>query len=106
MSKAFPGAAQNIKGLLMVGFRRHKAHPGLASRGDNCLGIGASQPDDLIYEITKAVWNKNSRALLDAGHAKGKEIVLDHALDGVGIPLHPGAERFYREAGLGIPAAE
>jgi hypothetical protein len=60
----------------------------------------ASLSEDLIYEITKALWNDNSRALLDAGHAKGKEIRLETALDGVGIPLHPGAERFYREAGL------
>lgn len=65
---------------------------------------GASQPEELIYEITRAVWNENSWALPDAGHAKGKEIVPDHALDGVGIPLHPGAERFYREAGLESPA--
>nr|WP_283258464.1 TAXI family TRAP transporter solute-binding subunit [Pseudomonas sp. GX19020] len=67
---------------------------------------GASQSEELIYEITSAVWNKNSRALPDAGHAKGKEIVPDHALDGVGISLHPGAERFCREAGPEIPAAE
>ncbi|PTW50488.1 MULTISPECIES: TAXI family TRAP transporter solute-binding subunit [Rhodovulum] len=60
----------------------------------------ASQPDDLIYGITKALWNENTRKLLDAGHSKGKLITADTALDGVGIPLHPGAERFYREAGL------
>ena len=60
----------------------------------------ADQPEELIYEITKALWNDNSRKLLDAGHAKGKVIVLDTALDGVGIPLHPGAERFYKEAGV------
>ena len=60
----------------------------------------ADQPEDLIYEITKALWNKNSRALLDAGHAKGKSITLETALDGVGIPLHPGAERYYKEAGV------
>ncbi|QPC88306.1 TAXI family TRAP transporter solute-binding subunit [Mesorhizobium sp. NBSH29] len=59
----------------------------------------ADQKDDLVYEITKALWNKNSRALLDAGHAKGKSITLETALDGIGIPLHPGAERFYKEAG-------
>ena len=58
------------------------------------------QPDDLVYEITKALWNKNSRALLDSGHAKGKSITLETALDGVGIPLHPGAERYYKEAGV------
>jgi uncharacterized protein len=60
----------------------------------------ADQPDDLIYEITKALWNDNTRALLDNGHAKGKSITSDTALDGVGIPLHPGAERYYKEAGL------
>lgn len=67
---------------------------------------GASQPDDLVYEITKALWNENSRKLLDSGHAKGKEIRLETALDGIGVPLHPGAERFYREAGLAIPGQQ
>ena len=60
----------------------------------------SDQKDDLVYEITKALWNKNSRALLDSGHAKGKSITLETALDGVGIPLHPGAERYYKEAGV------
>lgn len=60
----------------------------------------ADQPEELIYEITKALWNDNTRKLLDSGHAKGKAIVKETALAGVGIPLHPGAERFYREAGL------
>ncbi|CTQ33336.1 TAXI family TRAP transporter solute-binding subunit [Jannaschia rubra] len=60
----------------------------------------ADQPEELVYEITKALWNDNTRALLDGGHAKGKMITAETALDGVGIPLHPGAERFYREAGL------
>ncbi len=60
----------------------------------------ADQPEELIYEITKALWNDSTRALLDGGHAKGKVITSETALDGVGIPLHPGAERFYREAGL------
>ncbi|MBZ4023479.1 immunogenic protein [Rhodobacter sp. TJ_12] len=60
----------------------------------------ADQPDDLIYEITKALWNDNTRKQLDSGHAKGKMITADTALNGVGIPLHPGAEKFYKEAGL------
>jgi TRAP transporter TAXI family solute receptor len=60
----------------------------------------ADQPEELVYGITKALWNDNTRALLDNGHAKGKSITSDTALDGVGIPLHPGAERYYKEAGL------
>ena len=37
---------------------------------------------------------------MDVGHAKGKAITPESALAGVGVPLHAGAERFYKEAGL------
>lgn len=63
----------------------------------------ANQDEELIYEITKAMWSPTARKLLDNGHAKGKVITAETALDGIdgiGVPLHPGAERFYREAGL------
>ena len=72
----------------------------------NTLSVGAQwvtsadQSEDLIYEITKALWNDNTRKQLDNGHAKGKAITKETALNGVGIPLHPGAEKFYKEAGL------
>ena len=67
------------------------------------LVTSADQPDDLIYEITKAMWNDNSRKLLDNGHAKGKVIRPETALKGIAgleVPLHAGAEKFYKEAGL------
>ena len=56
---------------------------------------------DTVYAVTKALWSDKTRAALDAGHAKGKDIRKETALAGLlGVPLHPGAERFYREAGL------
>ncbi|MCP5371764.1 MAG: TAXI family TRAP transporter solute-binding subunit [Hyphomicrobiales bacterium] len=72
--------------------------PTIAVNGQ--LVTSADQPDDLIYQITKALWNKNTRKLLDNGHAKGKVIRMETALKGVLIPLHPGAEKFYREVGM------
>ena len=54
----------------------------------------------LVYDVTKGLWSDKTRAALDAGHAKGKAIRKETALAGIGIPLHPGAERFYKEAGL------
>ncbi len=64
------------------------------------LVTSADQPEELVYQITKALWNKNTRKLLDNGHAKGKVIRKETALKGILIPLHPGAERYYREAGM------
>lgn len=60
----------------------------------------AKEDETLIYNITKALWNDESRQLFDNGHAKGKAITLETATDGLGIPLHPGAEKFYKEAGV------
>jgi len=60
----------------------------------------AKQPEALVYNIVKALWSTASRAKLDAGHAKGKMIRLETATSGLGIPLHPGAEKFYREKGV------
>lgn len=64
------------------------------------LVVSADVDDKLVYAITKALWNEKSRKLLDKGHAKGKVITKETALDGVGIPLHPGAEKYYKESGL------
>lgn len=75
-------------------------------KGVETIAVGAQwvttakQPDDVVYEITKALWSDKARAALDAGHAKGKVITKATALEGLGIPLHAGAEKFYKEAGL------
>ncbi|PJE26856.1 hypothetical protein SAMN06297129_3031 [Pseudooceanicola antarcticus] len=67
------------------------------------LVVSSDLDEELVYGITKAMWNANSRKLLDNGHAKGKQITLETALDGLealGVPMHPGAEAFYKEAGM------
>ncbi|AHD03496.1 TAXI family TRAP transporter solute-binding subunit [Leisingera methylohalidivorans] len=67
------------------------------------LVTNANMDEELIYGITKAMWSDTARKLLDNGHPKGKAITLETALEGVegiGVPLHPGAERFYREVGM------
>jgi len=64
------------------------------------LVTSADQPEELIYAITKALYSDSARRLFAAGHVKGGSITLENATKGAGIPLHPGAEKFYREAGM------
>ena len=64
--------------------------------------VSSEVENDLVYEITKTLWNDNSRRLLDNGHAKGRSIRLDSALDGIAVPLHPGAKRYYEENGVSM----
>ena len=54
--------------------------------------------DQLAYEVTKALYENTET--LGQVHPKGKEISLKTALQSISIPLHPGAERYYREKGV------
>ena len=64
------------------------------------FGCRADLPDDVVYEVTKAVYNKEGLAYLAQVHAAGKGISLENATKWTPIPLHPGAEKFYREKGV------
>jgi len=69
------------------------------------LVVSASMDEETAYGITRALWHENNRKLLDSGHPNGKQMERHKALDGIAIPLHPGAKRFYDEIGL-APAEE
>ena len=73
------------------------------SIGFSVLWLVNSRIDpDLVYAITKSLWNPATAKLLSAVEPVGDQIRLEHALDGLSVPLHPGAARFYREAGLPV----
>lgn len=64
------------------------------------LVTSAKVPAETVYEITKAMYGEAAQKAIQAGHAKGKYITKENAVKGAGIPFHPGAEKFYKEAGL------
>lgn len=79
----------------------YKGANGVKTVSVNAIWATSSkQPDQLIYDITAALWNPSTRKLLDSGHSKGKVIKFETATQGLGIPLHAGAEKFYKEKGL------
>lgn len=53
--------------------------------------------DEVAYQMTKLMFDNLER--LGNAHSAAKDIKLEGAAKGLPIPLHPGAERFYKEAG-------
>ncbi|HYE50590.1 MAG TPA: TAXI family TRAP transporter solute-binding subunit [Azospirillaceae bacterium] len=72
------------------------------------LGVGAQWlvhaevADEIVYGIAKALWQPATLRLLEEGHPRGASIRPEDALKGLAVPLHPGAERYYREAGYDL----
>ncbi|MFD1206040.1 MULTISPECIES: TAXI family TRAP transporter solute-binding subunit [Sporosarcina] len=50
-------------------------------------------PEDLVYEITKSIYDNASKLT----HPKGALIKAETGLDGIGIPVHPGAQKYFDE---------
>ncbi len=67
--------------------------------------VNADVPADLVYGITKALWHPSTVDLLHGTHMQGRAFNVKNALRDIGIPLHPAAERYYREQGI-LPQQE
>jgi TRAP transporter TAXI family solute receptor len=64
----------------------------------NFLITSSDVSDDTAYAMTKLLFDNLDR--LGAAHAAAKAIDPARAVADMPVPLHPGAERYYREAGL------
>ena len=56
--------------------------------------------EDVIYKFTKTLFENLGD--IHASHAKGKEINLKTALDGITVPLHSGAAKYFKEKGMTV----
>jgi len=60
----------------------------------------ADVDEKLVYAMVKALYSKEGLEYLAKVHAAGAGIKLENAARWTPIPLHPGAEKFFREAGV------
>lgn len=51
--------------------------------------------DDMAYAMTKELFENLPD--LEAAHQAATQIKLENAIAGMPLPLHPGAERYYKE---------
>jgi TRAP transporter TAXI family solute receptor len=58
-------------------------------------------PDDLVYRIVKAVFDNNTEMI--KFQLSARETIPTNIDRDTMLPLHPGAARYYREAGIPIP---
>ncbi len=58
----------------------------------------AEMEEAMAYQITKAIFDNLKD--IERAHAKGKELTPATALNGMSVPLHPGAEKFFKEKGI------
>lgn len=64
----------------------------------NFLVTRADLKDDLVYEMTKATYDNVPD--LVAAHQAAKAIKAETALDGMPVPVHPGAQKYWKEKGV------
>lgn len=60
--------------------------------------VRSDMDDDTVYALTKALFD--NQEVIASAHAKGAELNLETAVEGVSTPLHPGAEKYYKEMGI------
>jgi TRAP transporter TAXI family solute receptor len=68
----------------------------------NFLAVRADVSEEDVYLITKTIYE--NLGFLQAIHKATDAMALDKAITGLPMPLHPGAARYFKEAGLSLPA--
>ncbi len=65
------------------------------------VGTHAGVDDDVVYGATKAFWDNISEVQATAVFLQ--EVTRESAFTAINVPLHPGALRYYDEAGFAVP---
>ncbi len=55
-------------------------------------------PEDLVYKMTKVMYEQTEA--IGQAHAAGKGMNLSMATQGIAVPIHPGAQKYYKEKGV------
>ena len=74
----------------------------IAVRMNMLTSIKSGLTEDDIYQLLQVIW-KREKKWTSAHVAFKNNISFEDAILGLGVPLHPGAVKFYKEKGVSIP---
>jgi len=63
-------------------------------------GVRADVDENVVFEMVKAAYSPEGLKYMGKVHAAGKGMSLENAARWIPIPLHPGAEKFFKESGV------
>ncbi|WP_419764430.1 MAG: TAXI family TRAP transporter solute-binding subunit [Arcobacter sp.] len=69
----------------------------------NLLVVTKDTPEETVYLLTKTIYE--NLPFLNSVHKATLAMSLQKAIDGLPMPLHKGAAKYYREQGIKIPAS-
>ena len=90
LANTYPGMVEDIRTITMMAM----------------LAVDEAVPEDIVYRFMKVLFEEQLQAFYsDIQNPNLKKYFnVETALEGVPIPLHPGAIRFFRESGIEIPS--
>ena len=75
----------------------------MTAASPNVLIVRRDVSEQIVYDLTRMLWE--NLTTLQQIHSATRSMKLEGALQGIPVPLHPGALRYYRERAIQIPDA-
>jgi hypothetical protein len=67
--------------------------------------VNSNVPDDVVHDMAAEAYSPEGAAFMRQTFEPLRDMTPDQALQGLTVPLHPGAQRYWEEAGVDIPAS-
>ena len=88
---------------LLPGTYPYQDKPIMTAASPNVLIVRGDVSEQIVYDLTRMLWE--NLPTLQQIHSATRSMQIQEALQGIPVPLHPGALRYYRERAIQIPDA-
>ena len=65
--------------------------------------VNKDLPDDIVHDMVAEAYSQDGATFMRQAFEPLRDMTPDQALQGLTVPLHPGAQRYWEEVGVDIP---